>query len=142
MEKNKGFTLIELILTMALLGMILGIAVPKIDNSNFYLKAQGKQLCMEIRNVRILRMTEGKGYRILLSDHSYKVLDGRKELKNIILDSKYELLYRNRELMFTYEGTPCHGGDTIIMRNRMNGKHIKITIVPASGRVLLDDKIY
>ena len=41
--------------------------------------------------------------------------------------------------MFQYNGAPVYGGTTIRIPNKKNGKYIEITIVPASGRVLMKE---
>ncbi|KXG76785.1 pilus assembly FimT family protein [Thermotalea metallivorans] len=139
---NKGFTFIEIIIVSAFIALLFSIAISKGDYSNYHLRIQSQQLCADIRNIRILKMTEGGLYNILLSNDHYKVLNGSKILKTVQLLSQHELLYGKNEIIFSYQGVPVHGGDTIRVRNKKNNRYMEITIVPASGRVLLKDEIY
>ncbi len=141
---HEGFTVVELIIVLAILGILSILAVPKINSSNFYLKMQGKKLCSEIRQIQISRMTLGEEYRITLSPEKYVIQNGPKDLKTIQLMPGYELLYdfNKNKIMFQYNGAPVYGGTTIRIRNKKNGKYIEITIVPASGRVLMKEEIY
>lgn len=139
---KRGFTLIELLLVIGLIGLILGIGILKIDKTNFYLRTQGKLLCTEIRKVRLLRMTEGDGYNVLLEKHQYRILNGSREIKVVPLDSQYKLLYGKNKVIFNYQGNPVYGGDTITIKNTKNNKSMDISIVPVSGRTLLKDEIY
>ncbi|HHY90899.1 MAG TPA: prepilin-type N-terminal cleavage/methylation domain-containing protein [Clostridiales bacterium] len=140
---HEGFTMIELMIVLAVLGILSILAAPKINNSNFYLKMQGKKLCSEIRQIQISRMTLGEEYKITLSPEKYVVQNGPKDLKTIPLMPGYELLYdfNKNTIMFQYNGAPTYGGTTVRIRNKRSGKYIEITIVPASGRVLMKEEI-
>lgn len=139
---KRGFTLIELIIVLGIIGVILGIGVLKIDKTNYYLRTQGKLLCTEIRRVRLLRMTQGEGFKIWLEKNQYKLLNGSKEVKIVPLDPHYKLLYGKNTILFKYDGTPEYGGDTITIKNIKNNKYMEMTIVPVSGKVLLKDEIF
>lgn len=83
-------------------------------------------------------MTEGEQYRILLDRNYYKVLNGTKEFKRVEMKNGTEIFYgEENEIIFTYLGAPVHGGTTITINNEKLNKYYKITIVPASGRILL-----
>jgi prepilin-type N-terminal cleavage/methylation domain-containing protein len=140
---KKGFTIIELIIILAILAILIAFAIPKIDCCNFHLKTQGRLLCSEIRQIKILRMTVGEQHKITLSPNKYTIQNGTKDIKTIKLMPGYQLLYdlNRNKIMFQYSGAPMYGGSTIRIRNKKNGKYIELTIVPASGRVLLKEKI-
>jgi prepilin-type N-terminal cleavage/methylation domain-containing protein len=141
-RNQKGFTIIEVVAVIGLMAILSGIAMPTIRRSNFTMRSYGQQLCADIREVRMSKMTLGGQYSILLSETYYKVLDGTKELKTMELPDPFELFYGNDEIRFNYQGVPIYGGDTITLFNKDSRRFYKITIVPASGRVLLMDILY
>ena len=144
MYKNKcnlGFTMIELIIVLALLGILATISIPRFDHSSYYLRTQAKTLCSEIRDVRVLRMTEGEDYKISLNHDYYQVSKGTKLIKKVNLKPNYKLYYNFSEIKFSYHTGAPTKGDTITLRNTKTKTYMEITIVPASGRVLLKDEI-
>ncbi|KPU28074.1 hypothetical protein TR13x_01670 [Caloranaerobacter sp. TR13] len=138
----KGLTVIELLVVLTLIFLILLIAVPKIKINDYELLGQGKMLCNDIRNIRMLRMSEGSAYRILLEEKSYIVLNGTTQIKKVDLKEGYKLIYSENEIMFNLNGAPTHGGTTISLLDLKNDRYCEITIVPASGRILMTDTIY
>ena len=141
-KNSKGVTLIELVIILALLGILAGITVPSMDWSNYYLRTQARQLCAEIRNVRVLRMTEGVDYKVSLNRDFYQINNGIKQVKKVNMLSNYKIYYNNQEITFNYNSGAPDKGDTITIKNVKNGRSMEITIVPASGRVLLKDEIF
>lgn len=138
---HKGYTIIELLLVLSIMGIIISLTIPNLLKIDFSTKVNAKQLCMDIRNVRYLRMTEGKAYRIILMDNGYKILNGPEIIKNINFSKKINLQFTYKEIMFSYNGAP-NRGDTITVKNTNSNKTFDITIVPASGRILLKDEKY
>ena len=140
-KKNLGFTMIELLIVLAFFGIFITISIPKLDFSDHHLRTQAKILCNEIREVRMLRMTEGEDFRIVLSKDFYQVNNGIKQIKRVNLRPEYKLYYNFSEIKFSYNtGAPTRG-DTITIRNIKNKSYMEITIVPSSGRVLLKDEV-
>ena len=138
--RRNGYTLIELVLVISLMSMLTVIAIPRVDKTPFNMKVYSRGLCADIRYVRLMKMTEGGGYRILLHEQYYRVLDGSKELKTVELPKQLEILYPSQIIRFKQNGAPIWAG-TISIRDKKSGRYYEITIVPASGRVLLKDEI-
>ena len=137
----QGLTLIELVVTMAIMVIAAGIVIPKFDMGDYLLKTQAQQLCGEIRNIRALKMSEGEYYQIALNRDFYQVKNGIKELKKVEMLKNYRIFYEKQDISFTYSGVP-NSGNTITIMNEKNGRRMKITIVPSSGRVLLKNEIF
>lgn len=139
---KKGFTLIELILVMAILGIIMGLVIPSFKFGNYYLKSLSKELYSDIRYVRMLNMTEGSDYKIYLGDGLYKISSGIKDIKVVNIRPEYKLFPPREYISFSPQGAPVYKEKTITIKNMKNGNYMEMTIVPASGRVLLKDEIY
>lgn len=141
-KNNSGFTMIELLIALALFGIIMTIVIPKLNFSHHYLRTQAKILCNEIRDVRMLRMTEGEDFKIILNRDYYQVNKGIRLVKRVNLKPEYKLYYNFSEIKFSYNtGAPTRG-DTITIMDTKNKRYMEITIVPSSGRVLLKDEVF
>ncbi len=134
---KTGFTMIELIIVIAILGIIMSLAIPNIKMHSFTHRAQALQLCSDIRNIRYLSMTKGRHYWIFLDRNFYKIREGTKVIKKVNMDNGNEIFYTNQEIMFSYIGAPVYGGTTITIYNKYADKSYRITIVPASGRTMI-----
>ncbi len=128
--------MIELLIVVAIIGIILSIAVPRIKIYSFSQKSQSIKLCSDIRMIRLLKMTEGGYYKINLQRDSYYVMNGTKLIEKVNMTDGNEILYGQQKIEFSYTGAPSNG-TTITICNKKTSKDYKITIVPASGRVLL-----
>lgn len=143
-KDQKGFTLIELIVVMAALAMLLSLAVPRIQKGSSDLLATSKTLRDEIRYARYMKMTEGKNYRLVFQEHSYILSEGPKRIKEVVIDKDLSIHenFKGSEVSFSFNGSPSSNGGTITISNKVSKKYCKITVVPATGRILLKNKIF
>ncbi len=146
--KSKGYTLLELIITIAIISIIVSISIPKLKLSTYNLKPSGTKLCQEIRNIRYISMTDNTLYNIILNKDSYYIRKGTKIIKNATLDKNLilsdnfnDLASEYSTVQFNHNGAPMYAG-TIKIRDKNSGKYIEITIVPVTGRVLLKNDIF
>lgn len=139
LNEIKGLTVIELLVVLTLISLVLLIVIPKIKINDYELLEQGKMLCNDIRNIRMLRMAEGGAYRILLEEKSYRVLKGTTQINKVDLKNNYKLIYSQSEIIFNLNGAPTYGGTTISLLDLETNRYCEITIVPASGRILMTD---
>ena len=68
-----GFTIVELVVTLVVVGVIVALALPKSSNDPLLLSAQVTQLEGDIRYVQTLSMTQGQSYRINFSAAGYTI---------------------------------------------------------------------
>lgn len=145
---KKGYTLVELTITIAIMAIITLVAICRIDVEPLEIKTEAKKLCSDIRYLRVLNMTENNLYEIVLTKDYYALQNGVKNIKRVYFQSDIELIDNFNDdsveysvLKFNRNGAPNFSG-TIKIRNKNSGKYIEITIIPATGRVLLKDEIY
>lgn len=157
---NKGFTLIELLIVLALLGIILSIAVPKVDTSSYVLKTQTRSLANDIIDLRQKMMTEGdkKIYKIRIDTNGYSIKENIKVIKTVELPKGFTLhhsrekdiedldrdydyyLLKENEISFNVTGSPMKALTIYLAYN--NDKYMKVTIAVGTGRIHMYSKIY
>ncbi len=73
--KNSGFSLIEILIAMAIMAVMIGIAVPYIGNSNDkYAKQEINRLLAAVELVRDLAVIENREYGLSIDEKGYQFL--------------------------------------------------------------------
>jgi len=155
MRKNNGFTLIELVAIVSVLGILLLIAIPNIlnINENWVLETTAREMVEDIRWAQHLAIVEGESYNfeIHLSQKYYRIRPESNKgpsLKTVELDSNIVNLsstlpragysgefYDYRVLTYTPSGNPRQTGSIVL--EAKNGKSLTITIAVGSGRAMI-----
>lgn len=136
----KGFTLIELIIVIAIFGIILSISLPKNIVSNYKLQLFAKELTSDIRQTRYLKMTKGHQYAVFIGDDYYFISRGKKKIKQNKTEHIRLMQDFKGSIVFSYNGSPKVGG-TLRVLDEITNESYKITIVPFTGRILLQREI-
>lgn len=143
---NCGMTLIELLLVISIIALSLSIVIPKIERRDYKLMTSSRMLRDDIRTVRYEKMVEGKNIKILLEKSQYSVMKNLKVIKRVKLEKDYKITYTNTfkggDIIFGYNGAPTYGGGTITIFDDRTNKYCEITIIPATGRILLKKEVF
>ncbi|MBE7545862.1 type II secretion system protein [uncultured Candidatus Kuenenia sp.] len=78
MQNQKGFSLIELIVVMAIMGIATGIAVPVYNNMKPQIRLNGaaRQVMGDLMWARMQAVSQNNRYRIIfLNEYQYQILD-------------------------------------------------------------------
>jgi type II secretion system protein H len=82
---GKGFTLIELMIVMVIIGSVIALAVPRIGKSmeKMRLRSASRKLSAVLRYTRQMAISRKKEYAVTFNDHSYTYVNVvRKTVEN------------------------------------------------------------
>lgn len=142
--RNKGFTLIELVVTISILSIVLATVVLIIDMDMFYLEKMADEFAMDVRYVQMECMkgaTNNHRISIDIANGCYYIFNTTVIEKTVVYKSRYQIDYSNQNMEsvgFTHDGTPVNPGTFTILDTRTN--EIKeISIVPTTGRTVIKE---
>lgn len=149
MKKTKGFTLIELIVTMAILGLLIGIGALRFDFlSNYQEKIEIESVVRAINEARNSAISSGYAYSVKFSERE-NMIQINSEIESVKNENKDAVFSENLYLQklkvvgednivkFNATGAPDNPGKYQINGNK---KKYTITIEIATGKVNLDEK--
>ena len=140
--KNNGFTIIELIVTIAILSIVLAISLPKISIDFGNMDKMANEFIYDVRYIQMENMKNpGQNYKILIyaDSRKYIIINNDRKEKTVTFKDRYIISYSNiGSIGFNSEGTPVNAGTFTITDNKT--KRIKsISIVPTSGRTIIKE---
>ena len=136
---SRGFTLIEVIIVIAIIAIVSAIAITRVDSDFGYLDSFSKELLYDIRYVRDETMRGKPGYRIKINGdeatgYYYEVrkfnpLTGTEEIeKTLNLKSKFKISYSMPIIKYKADGILDQGAQTIILERRDSSEKIEIVV--------------
>lgn len=138
--KNNGFTLIEIVLVLSLIGILTLLTVPKISADFGYMDKMAEEFLKDARFIQMEAMKHPKPiYQIYVhpNERKYLLKDEYKIIKEVNFNERYSINYTGMgSLRFNIDGTPINAGTFTIKDNKTN-KEKNITIVPATGRTII-----
>ena len=144
----RGFTLIELVAVMVILGLIAAMAVPRFAHRDASLPTQADQLRTALRQAQAMAMSEGRSLVLdVQSATSYAVTDGASaaSLRDIGGNPLAFTLHNGvavtgSDLTFDSLGRPLTGGSLITAAQTLTltgpgGGTANVTVQPVTGFV-------
>jgi prepilin-type N-terminal cleavage/methylation domain-containing protein len=140
MGNNNGFTLIEMVVTIAVISIVLAIAIPKFDMDMEYMGKMASEFAMDVRYVQTEHMkTASSDYEIKIynSTNTYEVRQNLNVEKVVQFKGRFSIMYSNgNTISFTNHGTPVNAG-TLTITDKKTMETKKISIVPGTGRTII-----
>lgn len=142
---KKGFTIIEIVLVIALIGILATISLPvyKKTAAHYSLITAARMIASDIRLAQQRSITESRSYRLLFNTGSdnYQLLSVSNKSEINYLPKGIKIIRTNftdKTLSFLPSGAPSQGG-RVVLENRFGGRRY-IIVTPATGRVRISDK--
>ena len=150
MRKDSGFTLIELIVIIAIVAVFAGIAVPNFLSymPKYRLNGAARQVMGDLMAARMKAVKENNRFKVFfLDNHQYKILDddnnnntedsgewtNTKDIQSEYSDVTFSA---TANPIFYPRGTAY--GSTITLTNSTGSKYVKVAI---TGRVKITDSL-
>jgi len=114
-SSESGFTLVELVGVLVLVGLLAVTAISRWDNSTISLSAQAEQIAGDIRYTQMISMTQGQRFRINFSSNRYWIsnIDDSTQIthpatnsSDVFLNTGITLSSSNNYLVFNGNGVP------------------------------------
>ncbi|HHU79121.1 MAG: prepilin-type N-terminal cleavage/methylation domain-containing protein [Caldicoprobacterales bacterium] len=157
LKRNKGLTLIELLLVLSLLSVLSLMTIPNLlrSNNRWILRSTAYMIANDIRRIQRMSVQECTQYNFeLQTKQFYYILRNNDpthhNIKKVQLNPKItsitSTLYNPgyagpkegyRILRFSYLGSPNQAGEIVLETG--NGDNIRLTVDVATGRVKVYD---
>jgi len=148
-NKQSGFTLIEMMIIIAIMGIFAGIAIPNYLSymPKHRLNGAARQVMGDLMSARMQAVSQNNEFKVFfLNNHEYQILDDDNNDGNIDggewtqikdIQSEYsDVTFSNvtADPIFRPRGTAY--GTTITLTNSAGSKYVKVA---TTGRVKIDD---
>lgn len=148
-RKGKGFTLVEMLIVIAVMGIMMTIAIPNYQTfmTQRRLNGAAREVMSDLMAARMQAITKNNRFRVIVVDAAqYQILDDANnnnavdageaiQTKNIQTNYHDVTLSKTANPIFNPRGTATLGG-TITVTNPRGSKYV---IVALNGRVRISD---
>lgn len=138
MKKNQGFTLIELIITISIIGILLLVVTPKTNiYSSYYENVELNNIRSDILATKARAVAEGKMYTFNVREDGYGYTIGSSDtIKRVSLDSVRFLTSSHGGFHFNSQGGVANP-KTIKIRCKSN-KIFDLKVGVGTGKITLE----
>jgi len=142
-NRNKGYTLIELMVVVGIIALLLGLSLNGLDNLIQWskLNTAAALLSSELKNTQSMAFYEGIYYKIDFweSLDRYRIYKQKEVYYEVYKDIQLEDIdlfntnYTDDKVYFYPNGVPSMGG-TVTLKNKI-GKVLYVIMTPVTARV-------
>lgn len=142
MNGRLGFTLIELIMTLALISILLIIVIPSTNiYSNYLQDREINTLVRDLKTTRTRAVSEGESYTFqILQDGSGYYIQNTDNETITTIDFQFLLIHVERDSGFTFFSSGSLGGSETLRFSGSNNKTYELSVGVATGKITLKEK--
>ncbi|MBP2663160.1 MAG: hypothetical protein H6Q71_1108 [Firmicutes bacterium] len=144
-RQKCGFILIELIIVMAIIGLLSAMAIPKMNQTvaENELDGAARLLAADIRGLQQMTINGGNtAYKLRFindTEPRYNFTAGPQTVRKVYLPNSVKMMGYPVDIVFRLDGMPFIGGQTIELKSKVTGKSLYIKLAPVTGRVRITD---
>ncbi|MDF2568497.1 MAG: hypothetical protein K0R55_101 [Sporomusa sp.] len=140
---QQGFTLVELLVAIAIVGIVASMALPQIADSvaTQELNTFVNNLAADIRGLQQMSMNANGSqaiytlYIINGTNPQYNIHDGKKSIKIVYVPASITITGAPELIRYAITGVPSSGAQTIEFKSEQTKKYLYIKVAPVTGRV-------
>jgi MSHA pilin protein MshC len=150
MLKEEGFTIIELVIVIVLIGMISAYITFNWSGSRINLDGQAQQLASDLRYTQSLAMTQGERYKLVTIGNTYQIQDNSGAAITLAQGGTTVTLgsgiafgsLTTPTLIYDGKGIPYNSGGTALVSNAnfpltADGQTETVVVTASTGRVIV-----
>ncbi len=134
MKHSKGFTMIELMIILAVLAILIGIAIPSYNSlmPRYRLNGAARLVATDLSGARMKAVKLNRRVQVFFSSPEYKICDDANQNGTVATD---EGDVQNIDLQTQYPGVSLSssGGDLIFHPRGTAVNEVTVTLTNASG---------
>jgi len=137
-QRAKGFTLMELVITLGILATLLAVAAPSLDlfSSSYKLRGAAREVATDLQFARLLAVKENKDFRVDISPQSYQVV--RVSDGNVAKSRNLNADYPNvtlTSISIPFDSRGNSMANTVIVTNPRGTRNVTVV---STGRVKIE----
>lgn len=138
-KSKKGFTLIEVLLTLIIISIVVIMAIPRMDSTGARVRTISRQIIDDMRYARTKAITDARNVAVDFSSATQYTVDGVAGKGSEQL-SKYNISCSPVPITFTFNklGSVTSTNGEVLSVSK-DGYSITINVIPSTGMVYKSD---